>query len=429
MQITRTQPEPNKVKLTVQADKSELDTAKEAVLTRLSATIKVPGFRPGKAPANMVEKHIDQNAFQAEFLDEIINLLYVKAVEQEKLRPVAQPQIAVSKFVPFNTLEFTAEVEAVGEIKLPNYKTIKLAAKKAEVTAKDVNTVLTNLQQRGATKEEVQRAAKSGDEVVIDFKGTDAGTKKPIEGADGADYPLALGSNSFIPGFEDKLIGVKPGGQKTFTITFPADYSAKDLQNRKVMFAVTVKNVQELKKASLDDAFAATVGPFKTLAELKTDIKKQLKAEKQQEADRSFDNELLEKIAAKTTIAIPKALVEEEIDRMEEDEKRNVVYRGQTWQEHLAEEGLDAEAHREKQREGAELRIKAGLILGAISEKEGITVTPEEFEIRIQLLKGQYPDEAMQTELDKPENRRDIMSRMLTEKTLDKLRGYATAKS
>lgn len=428
MQITRTQPAPNTTKLTVKADKAELDVAKEAVLTRLSASVKVPGFRPGKAPANMVEKQIDQNAFQAEFLDEVINQLYVKAVEQEKLRPVAQPKIEVSKFVPFSTLEFTAEVEAIGDIKLPNYKIIKLDAKKAEVTAKDVTDVLSNLQQRGATKAEVTRAAKDGDEVVIDFKGTDAETKKPIDGTDGNDYPLTLGSKSFIPGFEEELVGLKPGGKKTFTVTFPKDYGATELQNRKVTFAVTVNKVQELKAAKLDDTFAATVGPFKTLAELKADIKKQLKAEKQQETDRAFDNELLEKIAAKTDIAIPKPLVEEEIDRMEEEEKRNVVYRGQTWQEHLDSEGLTAEAHREKQREGAQMRIKAGLILGAISEKEDVTVTPEEFEIRIQLLKGQYPDEAMQAELDKPENRRDIMSRMLTEKTLDKLRGYATSK-
>jgi trigger factor len=426
MQITRTQPTPNTTKLTVKADKAEMDVAKEAVLTRLSATVKVPGFRPGKAPANMVEKQIDQNAFQAEFLDEVINRLYVKAVEQEKLRPVAQPKIEVSKFVPFSTLEFTAEVEAVGDIKLPNYKLIKLAAKKGEVTAKDVNDVLKNLQTRGATKEDVERAAKDGDEVIIDFKGTDAETKKPIDGTDGKDYPLTLGSKSFIPGFEDELVGLKPGGKKTFTVKFPKDYGAKALQNRKVTFAVTVNKVRSIKAAKLDDAFAATVGPFKNLAELKADIRKQLKAEKQQEADRAFDNELMEKIAAKTDVSIPKALVEEEMARMEEEEKRNVVYRGQTWQEHLDEEGLTAEAHLEKQRVGAELRVKAGLILGAISDKENITVTPEEFEIRIQLLKGQYPDDAMQTELDKPENRRDLMSRMLTEKTLDKLRGYAT---
>jgi trigger factor len=428
MQVTRSQPTPGTIKLKVVADKATLDATKEAALARLSANVKVPGFRPGKAPANLVEKHLDQAALQSEFLDQAINKLYVEAVSQEKLRPVAQPKIAVSKFVPFTTLEFTAEVEAVGDIKLPNYKLIKLEAKKPVVAAKDVTGVLENLRQRGATKEEVKRPAKSGDEVVIDFKGTDAKTNQPIDGADGSEYPLTLGSNSFIPGFEEQLIGVKAGGKKTFNLTFPKDYGAKTLQNRQVTFAVTVNKVNQLNAAKLDDAFAATIGPFKTLAELKADIKKQLTAEKQREADRAFDNELLEKIAAKTTVAIPKALVEEEIDRMEEEEKRNVVYRGQTWQEHLDSEGLTAEAHREKQRQGAELRVKAGLTLGAIADKENITVTPEELEIRVQLLKGQYQDPAMQAELDKPEGRRDIHSRIMTEKTLEKLRGYATTK-
>ena len=222
------------------ADQALLDSTKQAVLASLSANVKVPGFRPGKAPANLVEKHLDQAALQSEFLDQAINKLYVDAVAQEKLRPVAQPKIEVSKFVPFTTLEFTAEVEAVGDIKLPNYKLIKLAAKKPVVTAKDVSGVLENLRQRGATKEEVKRAAKSGDEVIIDFKGTDAKTKKPIDGADGNEYPLVLGSNSFIPGFEDELIGLKAGGKKTFNLTFPKDYGAKALQNRQVTFAVNV---------------------------------------------------------------------------------------------------------------------------------------------------------------------------------------------
>jgi trigger factor len=177
--------------------------------------------------------------------------------------------------------------------------------------------------------------------------------------------------------------------------------------------------------AKLDDAFAASIGPFKTLAELKADIKKQLKAEKQQEADRAYDNDLLQKIAEKSTVAIPKALVDEEIARIEEEEKRNIVYRGQTWQEHLDAEKLTAEEHSEKQRPTAELRVKAGLVLGQIAEAEKITVSPEDLEVRVQLLKGQYPDEAMQAELDKPENRRDVLSRLLTEKTLEKLRSYA----
>ena len=425
MQVQREQISPTSVKLTIIADQKALDSTKKHVVDEMGVNVKVPGFRPGKAPANLIEKNIDPAAFQSEFLDHAINQLFVAAVDNQKLRPVASPKIDLTKFVPYTTLEFTAELDIVGNVILADYKKIKLAQKKVEVTALDVTDVIDNLRQRGAIKEEVKRAAKDGDEVLIDFKGTDSKTGEPIDGADGNDYPLDLGSKSFIPGFEEELIGLMPEGEKTFEIKFPADYGAAVLQNKKVNFAVTVHSVSELKPAKLDDDFAASVGPFKTVAELKSDIKKQLQAEKQAEASRAYDNELLDKIAAKSTVAIPPALINEEIDRMEEEEKRNIVYRGQTWQEHLDEEGIDAEQHHEKQRPGAEVRVKAGLILGEISEAEKITVTPEELEIRIQLLKGQYTDQATLAELDKPENRRDIMSRLLTEKTLDKLRAYA----
>ncbi|MEK7599979.1 MAG: trigger factor [Patescibacteria group bacterium] len=426
MHITREQLSPTSIKLTVVADQAAIDKLKAEVLAQLSQNAKVPGFREGKAPANLVEKNIDQTALQAEFLDQAVNRFYVHAIESEKLRPVTQPQISLTKFVPYSTMEFTAEVEVVGPIQLPDYKKIKLEQKTAAVTADDVNGVIENLRQRGAIKETVTRAAKLGDETNINFKGKDAKTGEPINGTDGADYPLLLGSNSFIPGFEDQLVGLKAGDEKTFTITFPKDYGAEELQSRDVSFEVKVNKVEELKLATLDDAFASTIGPFKTLAELKADIKKQLTAEKQQEAGRAYDNELLEKIAIKSTVDIPKSLVDEEIARMEEEEKRNLVYRGQTWQEHLDEEGIDAEAHFEKQRPQAELRVRGGLVLGEIASQEKITVSPDEVEMRIELLKGQYPDEAMQAELDKPENIHDIMSRMLTEKTLDKLRSYAS---
>lgn len=428
MKVQKEQIEPTRLKLTIKADQAEIDAVREAVLTVLSANVKVQGFRAGKAPAHLVEKQIDQSVLQSQFLEEIINQLFAKAVQEHKLRPTGQPEIAVSKFVPFTTVEFTVNVEAVGDIKLPNYKQMKLTPKSATVTAADVTQVLDNLRARAATKDPVQRAAKDGDEVVINFKGVDAKTKEAIAGADGSEYPLALGSKTFIPGFEEAVVGLKQGEEKTFPLTFPKDYGVKDLQSRKVSFTVTVLKVNALTKPKLDDKFAATAGPFKTLAELKKDIKKQLTAEKEQQTQQAYDNELLEKIAGKTTLNIPESLVEDEINRLEDEEKRNMAYRGQTWQEHLDQEGVSAEEHRAQKRPSAEMRVKVGLVLGAIADQEKITVTPEELEIRMQLLKGQYPDPTMQAELDKPENRRDIHSRMMTEKTIEKLRGYATKK-
>ena len=227
--------------------------------------------------------------------------------------------------------------------------------------------------------------------MTINFSGTDAKTDEPIEGAAGQDYPLVLGSKNFIPGFEEELTGLKTGANKAFELTFPKDYGMADLQNRKVKFEITVVNVQELKLPKLDENFAATLGPFKSLAELKADAKKELAAEKEQQNRRAYENELLEKIAAKTEVAIPKSLIDDEISRIEEEEKRDLAYRGQTWQEHLEAEGVTDEEHRERNRAGAEMRVKAGLILGEVAEEEKVTVTPEELEIRIQLLKRPVP--------------------------------------
>lgn len=426
MKVTREQTSATQNKLTIIADQKILDATKAKAIDHLGKNVKVPGFRAGKAPANIIEKHLDPTAYQNEFLEHAVNDLLLAAFNNQKLRPVGQPKIEITKFVPFSTLEFTAEVEVIGDIKLADYKKIKLEQPKTQVTTDEINEVLNNLRKRGASKSEVTRPAKLEDELVIDFTGSDAKTGEPIEGTDGKEYPIVLGSKTFIPGFEEELVGLKPGANKTFKITFPSDYGAKALQDKKVNFTVDVKTVNELKSAKLDDEFAASVGPFKTVKELKDDIKKQLTAEKQQEVNRDFDNKMMEAIAEKSQVDVPKSLVEEEIDRMEEEEKRNIVYRGQTWQEHLDEESVTAEQHRDRQRDVAALRVKSGILLGEIAEAEDITVTPEELEIRIMLLKNQYPDEATQAELEKPENRRDITSRMLTEKTLEKLRQYIT---
>jgi len=294
------------------------------------------------------------------------------------------------------------------------------------VTDKDVEAVLDDLRGRDAEKSEVKRAAKEGDEVVIDFSGVDAKTKAPIAGASGTDHPLGIGSNAFIPGFEPELIGLKAGQEKTFDITFPNDYGAAELQGKKVSFTVKVKTVRELALPKLDDDFAAKVGPFKTVAELKADIKKQLVNEKDYQAQRNFENELLAAIAEKATADIPSVLIEDEMDRMEAEEKRNLVYRGQTWQEHLDAEGKTEETHREGLREQAEARVKTGLVLGEVAEAEQITVTDKELDERIKQLKAQYTDQQMRDELSKPENRRELMSRLLTEKTIERLASYAS---
>jgi len=425
MQVTRKDITPTKAQLIINADQTFLDTTKAHVLADLAKDVNMAGFRKGHAPKTLIEKSVDPATLQTRFLDHAINDLYVEAAMQEKLRPVAQPEVSVTKFVPFTDLEFKAEVEVVGKITLSDYKKIKVAKKVEATTDKDVTAVLDDLRHRDSAKTEVKRAAKDGDEVVIDFSGVDAKTKEVIAGATGSDYPLILGSNTFIPGFEPELIGLKTDDTKTFDITFPADYGAAELQNKKVTFTITVKVVREVTLPKLDDTFAAKVGPFKTVDELKKDIKAQLVAEKETQAQRVFENDLLTAVAEKAKADVPQVLIDEEIDRMEAEEKRNLVYRGETWQEHLKREGKTDAEHREGLREQAATRVKTGLVLGEIAEAEKITVSDKEIDAQIATLKKQYGDKQMQAELDKAENRRELGSRLLTEKTIAKLAEYA----
>lgn len=428
MQVHKSTLTDTTIKLTIEADQLLLEEVKQEVVTKLAKGVKLPGFRKGKAPAAMVEKQVDQQTLQSEFLDAALNRMYVEALADQKVRPVAQPKVSIKKFVPFTTFEFEAEVEVIGEVKLADYKKMTLARKPVTITDKDVDEVIKNLQVRMAEKEEVTRASKDGDEVWIDFAGRDAKSGDPIKGGDGKAYPLLLGSNTFIPGFETNIVGLKAGEDKEFTLTFPKDYGVAALQGKEVTFKVTVTKVNEVVLPKVDDAFASKVGPFKSIKELKADIEKQITAERQSQADRDYESELLSKITEKSDVAVPAALVDEELNRLEREERQNIAYRGQTWQEHLDSEGVTEEEHRVQNRPGAEMRVKAGLVLAEIAEKENVQVTPEEVDTQIQLRKGQYQDPAMQAELDKPENRRELASRIMSDKTIGVLVGYATTK-
>lgn len=427
MHTELTKPGKTEVKLTITAAETDLTPYKNAVLKKLAGKVKIQGFRQGTAPISLVEKNIDPQLLQTEFLDTALSSLYIKAADNEKIRPVTKPEVSIKKFVPFTSLEFEVVAHVLGEIKLPDYKKIKLAKEQPKVTKADVENVLESLQKRMAEKTEVKRQAKNGDQAWIDFRGVDE-KGEAIKGADGKDYPLLLGSKTFIPGFEDNVAGMKTGEEKTFDLTFPKDYSVKALAGKKVKFTVKLTKVEKVTEPKINDEFAGKVGPFKTVEQLKEDIKKQLQHEKQHEVDRAFQAKLLDKISASTSTDLPEPLIEQQITYLMDEFRRNLTYRGQTYPEFLESEKLSEEDHRQKHlRPQAEKQVKSSMILSEIAEQEGLEVGPEELEVRIQLLKGQYSDQNMQAELDKQENRRDIASRMLSEKVLKKLEEYAAA--
>ncbi len=421
MQVSKKNLSDTEVVLTIIAKESELQALKEHVLEHFAGKVKLAGFRSGKAPLALVEKNVDPDALQSEFLEEAITSLYEQAAVEQQLRVVQQPEVTLKKFVPYSTLEFEAKVFIISKVKLPDYKKISVPRPSVTVSPDEVEGVIKSLQKRLAEKKEVSRAAMNGDEVVIDFTGTDK-DGKPISGADAKDYPLTLGSNSFIPGFEDNLVGLKPKDSKTFDITFPKDYGVKALASKIVTFVITLHKVLELDEPKVDDAFAAKASPFATVKELKADIKKQVAIEKQSQAEKEYESDLVKAITAKSKIAVPKVLVDDTVERLLQEVKQNIVYRGQTYQEFLDLEGKTDEQYRKELEPNAQERVKASLVLAEIADVEKLDVSLEELEVRIQSLKGQYQDKAMQSELDKPDNRRDVASRMLTEKVLQLLK-------
>ena len=212
-----------------------------------------------------------------------------------------------------------------------------------------------------------------------------------------------------------------------FTVPFPKDYGVKALQGKKVTFEVNVTKVQEQTLPKVDDDMAQKAGPFKTVTELKADIKKQLEHERKHEVQRNYESELVKKVTDKSTMEIPDQLIDQQVERLLQEVRQNAAYRGQTYQEMLEAQGMTEEQYRKDVlRPEAQNRTKASLVLAEIAEAEDLKVTPEEIGVRLQLMKGQYKDEAMQKELDKPEARQDIASRILTEKTVEKLASYAS---
>lgn len=424
MQTTTQSIDQTTTELTVTLNETDLAPVKTEVLKELAKDVNLAGFRKGHAPLPIVEKNVDPALLQNRFLDEAVQRYYTEAAIKEALRPVAPPELNITKFVPFTTIEFTAKIETIGHITLPEYKKFRFKREAVAVTDKEVEAVIADLRHRSAEKAVVDRAAKDGDELTIDFKGVDAKTKEAIAGGAGNDFAIVIGSNTFIPGFEPELVGLKAGDEKTFDVTFPADYGAKELQKKKVTFTVNAKSVSEVTLPKLDDTFASTLGP-KTVADLKKDIKAQLTNEKEVQAERKLESDILSELAEKAKMTVPKVLVEEEVERMLVEEKRNLLYRGQTWQEHLDEEGKTEKQHNDDLIPQAEARVKTGLVLGEVAQAESIDVSNEELDGRIADLRQQYTDPQMQAELDKPENKRDIASRLLTEKTILQLKEYA----
>jgi trigger factor len=428
MQVTKSKQTKLSVELGVKADEKELDDIKRQVLSRLRPHVSSKGFRPGKAPDTIVEKQLGAEVVQKEFLDEALSQLFRRAIEQEKLATIGQPTLNVQKFVPYNTLEFTLELELRPAVTLPDLKSLRADVEQEKVTDARVGEVLDNLLKRAAQRVAIKRAAKNGDELIIDFSGKDAKGNE-VPGAKGEDMPVQVGSDTFIPGFEKELVGLKKADRKIFTLTFPKDYHARALQNAKVTFDVTVKEVKEVKVPTLDNDFAKKASPFDTIKDLKADIAGQLETEYAKQAEKARREAIVGQLLDKTRLDIPPKFLDQVVEEVRQDFLRSLSERGLDEDTFYAREQTNRESYEKAElRPVAERRVKGSLILSEVSRAEEITVGREELEAYVAYLREQYAkDEKALDQLDKPEVREDIAMQMLTERTIDRLVELATS--
>jgi len=411
-----------KVQLTITVDAAELAAAEKVALVKLSRTVKVPGFRAGKVPASVAEKHVDPKALQEQTLDDALSRSVAESFISEGLRALDRPSVEVKKFVPGELLEFTAEVEVVPKIVLGDYKKLTAKPEKPAVSAKEIDETIERMRHSFAKKTEVKRAAKTGDEVVMDF----VGKKEDVafDGGTATDYTLELGSGQFIPGFEEGIVGHKIGETFDIDLDFPKDYHSKDLAGTKVTFTVTLKKITESTLPEVNDEFAANAGPFTSVDDLKADIKHELTLQKERETNEKFKDALLTELIEKSTVIAPEVLVESQMKSIQQDFEQNLMYRGLDLASYLSTNNFkDQDDWLAKEvRPTAVRRVQAGLVLAEMTDIEKITATDDEITEHVAVHAKQYENNPeVLKQFKTQEVRDDIANHFITEKTINRL--------
>ena len=408
----------SRVEITVTLDAKDLAPAREKALEKLAKEIKVEGFRKGKVPAEVAQKFIPENDLNAETIDFAVRSTVIEAFKQAEKSPLVLPSVNVTKYVPGEMAEYTATADIIPEITLGDYKKLGVAAPIVKVGAKDVNEILDNLASSFAEKKAVKRAAKLTDEVIIDFVGKKDG--EAFKGGSAKDFKLVLGSKTFIPGFEDGIVGHEPGDKFDLKLTFPKDYGVKDLAGAKTVFEVLLKQVNEVKKAKIDDELAKKCGPFKTLDELKKDIEKNLKSQNEHKIAEKYKDDLVKELVKKSKVPAPEILIEDQIRAIRDDITRNAASQGMGFEEFLKANNETAENWEKEARKIAEERVKASLALQTLAVQEKITVSDELVAAKIAELKDVYKKspEALKS-LKDPNVKMDIKNRLIIEETLN----------
>jgi trigger factor len=369
--------ENNQGVLTVEVDKEEFDKALDQAFKKVVKRVNIPGFRKGKVPRKIFEARFGVEALYQDALDIILPQAYQKAVEETGIEPVAQPEVDIEQLEKGKNLIFKATVTVKPEVKLGEYKGLEIPAKDFSVTDEQVEEELERVRERQAELIVVEEGTlEEGDTAVIDFEGFIDG--EPFDGGKAENYNLEIGSKTFIPGFEDQLMGMAKEEEKEITVTFPEDYHVEDLKGKEATFKVKVKEIKRKKLPELDDEFAKDVSEFETLEEFKADLRKKLEERAKQEEENYKRDTVVEKAAENAEINIPQAMIDHEVEHMVQDFKQRLRFQGIDLDTYFKITGSSMDQLKEQFKEDAEKRVRISLTIEAISKAENIEVTEED---------------------------------------------------
>ncbi|MCI8618845.1 MAG: trigger factor [Oscillospiraceae bacterium] len=377
MNVKSIEKENVKAKIVVEIDKELMEQGVNKAYLKARKNIALPGFRKGKAPRKLIESIYGAHVFYEDGLEEIFPQVYEEAVVKQDVKAVGRPSLTNMDIAEDGVVTITIETEVYPEVTLGEYKGLEVEKAEAQVSDEEVKAELEQMAERVASVETVERGAELGDTAEIDFEGFDNGVA--FEGGKGENYALKLGSGTFVPGFEEQIVGMSAGEEKDIDITFPENYK-EDLAGKPVVFHVKVNKVSVTNVPALDDDFAKDVSEFDTLEELKADVRKNLEAKRTESIESAFKNAAVEKAVENMTVEMPSALVEQELDRQMENFAYQLQMNGMSVEDYAKMMGGDLSGMRNAMRPAAEKQAKVNLLLDKIAEVENLEITDEELD-------------------------------------------------
>ena len=380
----------NEATLKITAPAAEVNAGYKKAVQKIADQANIPGFRKGKAPRAIIEMHYGKEAVKQEAFEIVANKAYSEALDQEKLIPVSDPKVEESTFEEGKDMELTIKVTLKPEPELGEYKGLHVEKKEVEVTDEQVDAQIKDMMGRDAKMVVAEDGAviEKGDFAIIDFAGTVDG--EPFSGGEGKGYPLEVGSNSFIPGFEDQLVGLSKGDSTDVEVTFPEDYFVKDLAGKEAIFKVNIQDVKRKELPELNDEYVASKTDFKTVEELRANYKERMQKAAEANAKAEYEHELIDLAVANAKFSVPEIMIEDKISQMVEEMKMSLESRKMSLDMYMQYTGLDMAKIRENQRPVAEENVKTDLVLDAIAKAEDIQVDMADVDAEIAAISAQH---------------------------------------